>query len=139
MIGVAFTDASVEQKLRSGRPLVKVGGIDATPCPRCRVPAGAACRRKRAEDGPHDARIAVMPPEAWVAEGDLVLLRRGTTEVVAELVEIRRGVVLTRRWLDAGGRWAAEKEVPLRNVRGPAPAEDERTKRAEARKGDGIR
>lgn len=122
--------AAVEA-VRKGRGVVMVGGHLSVPCPVCDVPVGVACRRRSPTDGAHGERIFLGYSEAWVAEGDLVNVRSGSGDVLAELRELRGGVVLIRKWVANGKRWGKDREVPLRDVRGPAAFDDPRRKAAD--------
>lgn len=121
-------------KLREGKGFTTVGGPLTIACPveTCKAPVGAPCRRRSSQAGPHDRRTSAAPAEAQVSEKDLIVVRSGGTETIAELLQIRTGVALVRRWVDGGRRWAKAREVPLRDIRGPASEDDERAKRASA-------
>jgi hypothetical protein len=109
----------------------RVGGATTVPCPKCNAPEFTPCRRRSTLDGPHKERVSRAPAEVFIRVGDLILVRSSSPSrsALAELVEIRGGMALIRRWSERGHRWKLPRLRPLRDVIGVAPS-DERTQRA---------
>lgn len=104
----------------------EVGGPLAIDCPTCRAWTGAPCRSRSKQ--PHDERIRAAPGLRDVHVGDLIILRMG----LAEILGGDAGVLRIRRWLDASGTWADERQYPVREVRGTADLDDPRLARINA-------
>lgn len=95
-----------------GRRCTKCGAVAGT---RCRTPSG------RILPAAHAARRPAPP--APPAAGEVVLVRHGSAGSVLALV-LDATTLTVRRWMDVGGRFAAAKTIPARDVIGrPDPGD----------------